>query len=148
VGCGLAHYADYLERRYDDIRYTGIDLSSAMIELAGRRRSDLDLRVANLLDIQDGLSYDVVNANGIFYLLGDEAPDLVPRLVERMWSLARVAMAFNSLSAWAPSRDPNEYQAHPLETAEMCRQFSPRIVLRHDYMPHDFTIYVYRGGHG
>ena len=144
VGCGLAHYADFLEAHHDGVRYAGIDLSPAMIDLARRRRPDLDLAVGNVLDLGYNHRADIVNANGIFYLLGEEAPSLFPRLIERMWELAERALAFNSLSTWAPRCEEGEFQADPLETVAMCRRLSPWVVLRHDYMPHDFTVYVYR----
>src|SRR5437763_714550 len=64
VGCGLAHYADYLEARCRDVDYVGIDLSSEMIAAARRRRPDLDLRVGNALDVDTAERFDVVSANG------------------------------------------------------------------------------------
>jgi SAM-dependent methyltransferase len=146
VGCGLADYADYLQGRFADVEYEGIDLSPALIEHARERRPDLNLRVANVLDDEIEGPYDVVHALGIFYLLGDDAPEIMRRLIKRMWNLARVAVAISALSTWAPERYEQEFQADPAETLAFCRSLSPTpwIVLRHDYMPHDFTLFLYR----
>src|SRR6266511_289835 len=92
VGCGLAGFADHLAARYPVVEYVGIDLSPAVIASARRERPHLDLRVANVLELDE--RFDIVTANGIFYLLGADAPALMRRLVEHMWSLAGEAVAF------------------------------------------------------
>jgi SAM-dependent methyltransferase len=143
VGCGLAHFADHLAEAGMDVEYVGVDLSPAMVALARERRPDLDIREANILH-EDLGAFDVVIANGIFYLLGDGAPGLMRALVERMWAHAGRALAFNSLSAWAPDPEAGEFHADPLQTLAWSRELTPRLVLRHDYHTRDFTIYAYR----
>ncbi|MEA2494980.1 MAG: hypothetical protein QOJ29_2891, partial [Thermoleophilaceae bacterium] len=108
VGCGLGHLADYLEQRGFDVSYTGVDLSPRMIELAQERRADLDVRVADILTDDIG-RFDVVIANGIFYLLGEHAEEMMRTLVTRMFELARAAIAFNSLSTWASDQEEGEF---------------------------------------
>lgn len=143
VGCGLAHFADHLDSLDLGVTYTGVDLSPAMIGLAKERRPDLDVRVANILE-EDLGEFDVVMANGIFYLLGDDAEGLMRRLVERMWTHAGRALAFNSLSAWAADAEAGEFYADPASTFEWARTLTPFLTLRHDYHTRDFTIYAYR----
>ncbi|MEI8292955.1 MAG: class I SAM-dependent methyltransferase [bacterium] len=144
VGCGFADYAGFLSDRHRDVEYHGIDLSPAMIEMARQARPDLDLRVANILDLPEDVSYDVVSANGIFYLLGTEAPFLMRRLVGEMFRRSRRGVVFNSLSTWASIQEDGEFYADPLEVVAWCRELSPWVVLRHDYLPHDFTVFVAR----
>lgn len=84
VGCGFADYARYLAETVGPVTYTGIDLSSRMIQEGKRLSPHLDLRVANLL-ATDVTSWDVVTANGIFYLLGEEARNLMPQLIRAMF---------------------------------------------------------------
>ena len=129
------------------MRYTGVDLSPAMIALAKERRPDLDVRVANILE-EDLGEFDVVMANGIFYLLGEDAEALMRRLVERMWAHAGRALAFNSLSAWGPDPEPGEFYADPAATLAWTRELTPYLALRHDYHTRDFTIYAYRDRRG
>ncbi len=143
VGCGFADYARYLAETVGPVTYTGIDLSSRMIQEGKRLSPHLDLRVANLL-ATDVTSWDVVTANGIFYLLGEEARNLMPQLIRAMFERAGMAVAFNSLSSWAARQEPGEFYADPLETVTFCRTLSPWVVLRHNYFPHDFTVYLYR----
>jgi SAM-dependent methyltransferase len=147
VGCGFADYADYLSTHGSGVQYSGVDLSYRMIEIAHQRHLDLDLRVGNILDAVEPGQFNVVNANGIFYLLGPAAADMMQTIIQRLFELAGEAVAFNSLSTWASQREPDEYYADPIETFEFCRTLTPWVVLRHDYLPHDFTIYMYRQPH-
>lgn len=144
VGCGFADYADFLEARFSGVQYTGVDLSSRMHQEARRRRPDLELFQESILDRDDRRMFDVVTANGVFYLLGDEAQSRMRQLVARMFALARRAVAFNSLSMWASERSPEEFYADPCDVLDFCRQITPWVTLRHDYLPHDFTVYMYR----
>ena len=144
VGCGFADFATFLEGRFPGLRYSGIDLCSAMIVEAQRNHPDLDLRVANISDASFDRTFDVVTANGIFYLLGEQAWPMMRQMIERMYDLATSAVAFNSLSVWARDQEAGEFYADPLQVVSFCRQLTPRVVLRHDYHPRDFTIYLYK----
>lgn len=144
VGCGFADYADYLAAHHEGVTYAGVDLSGEMIARARAAHPDLNLRVANILEEPAGEPHDVVSANGIFYLLGEDAPVLMPRLVRAMFARCREAVVFNSLSTWANIHESGEFYADPLETLAWCREISPWVTLRHDYLPHDFMIVIRR----
>lgn len=143
VGCGFADFGVYLKDRFAGVRYVGIDLSPRMIEEARRLQPELDLRVGNVLDQEGDQNYDVVTANGIFYLLGVNAPETMKRIIGKMFELASKAVLFNTLSSWAPDQVPGEFYADPLKVLELVRTLSSRLVLRHDYHSRDFTITMY-----
>ena len=143
VGCGFADWWTYLRDNVGDVTYTGVDLSSGMIAEAKRRHPDVNVRVANILDDEVQGSFDVVVANGIFYLLGDDAEKIMRAIVTKMFSLCRRATVFTTLSAWGPPEE-GEFFADPLATLDWCRTLTPWVTLRHDYHARDFAIYLYR----
>ncbi len=144
VGCGFADYADFLDVERRKIHYTGIDLTPSLVEEARRRHPRLAISVMNILEMKGEKSFDIVNANGIFYLLREEPVAMMQKIITRMFGLARLGIVFSSLSMWAPTREADEFYADPLETLSFCRTLTPWVVLRHDYLPHDFTIYASR----
>ena len=144
VGCGFGDFYRYLASRFAGVRYSGIDICPAMVQQARQLSPELDVRVANLLDESVGGEFDLVTANGILYLLGDEAWPIMQDLVTRMYALARQAVAFNSLSAWASDKERGEFYPDPLLVLEFCRTLTPWVALRHDYHPRDFTIYMHK----
>jgi SAM-dependent methyltransferase len=144
IGCGFADYATFLASQIGNVAYTGFDLSPRMIEEAKQLHRDLDLRVRNILTDPPSLAFDVVTANGIFYLLGAQAQTLMHDLIRAMFTAARHAVAFNSLSSWATDQEAGEFYADPLATAAFCHSLTPRLVLRHDYHTRDFTLFLYK----
>lgn len=144
VGCGFADFATFLGGRFPGLRYSGIDLCDAMVNEAQRNHPRLDLRVANIFDAAFDRTFDVVTANGIFYLLGDQAWPMMRQMIERMYALATQAVAFNSLSPWATDQEAGEFYADPLQVVDFCRRLTPWVVLSHDYHPRDFTVYLYK----
>jgi SAM-dependent methyltransferase len=144
VGCGFADFADFLEARGNHVSYTGIDITEEAIQIARDRRPDLDLRVANVLDLPAMPTFEIVVANGIFYLIDQDAEQLMQQVVSRMVALSTEVVAFTSLSTWADSQQSGEWHADPARTLDFCRSLSPRVVLRHDYHPADFAVYLYR----
>ena len=144
VGCGFADFHRFLRDRFGEVRYSGIDVCPAMVEEACRLDPGCEVKVANILDHSIRERFDLVTANGIFYLLGDEAWPTMQEIVRRMYAVAEHAVAFNSLSSWAEEKEAGEFYADPAEVLQFCRTLTPWVVLRHDYHPGDFTIYMYK----
>lgn len=140
VGCGPGDFADHVG---DGVKYTGVDISPRMVEIASQRRPGREFRVANVLE-EDLGEHDVVVANGIFYRLRDDPEATMRRIVERLWAHARLAVAFTSLSSLFPEQEPGEFYADPFNTARWATSLTPRVVLRTDYHPRDFAVYLYR----
>jgi SAM-dependent methyltransferase len=149
VGCGLGDFLLWLQRARITVDYLGIDITPAMIELAQKRMPDGKFQVANLLAQPGSLQqqYDFVFASGVFTHRQQNPTAYLQDMVRAMFARCRRALAFNSLSLWAPQQDAGEFYADPLATLEFCRTLTPWVTLRHDYMPHDLTIYLYREQH-
>ncbi|WP_054031283.1 class I SAM-dependent methyltransferase [Desulfatitalea tepidiphila] len=145
VGCGFADLLDFLVSRNWNVHYTGYDLNGALIEQAKSRFPQGTFEVRDLLAEPDlSPRFDYVVASGIFYLRRKDAPAYVEEMVGRMFSLCRKGLAFNTLSIRAVAREPGELYADPAKILTMCLNLTPRVVLRHDYLPHDFSIYMYK----
>ena len=144
VGCGFGDLGEFLQRRYEGVRYTGIDISARMIEEGRRVHPELELREANVLELEEEGSFDVVLAQGIFYLLGEGAEEKMHRLIHTMFRLAREAVAFSAVSAWAERKEPGEFYADPLRLLGFAHGLTTSVVLRHDYHAGDLTMYLYR----
>jgi RimJ/RimL family protein N-acetyltransferase len=146
IGCGQGDLLDWLRASGMDVNYEGIDITPAMIEVAKKRFPGAAFKAADLLaePAPSAPRYDLVVASGIFYKRAVAPFDHMMAMVARFFALARHAVAFNSLSAWATDREPGEFYADPEMVLRRCRALTPWVVLRHDYHPRDFTIYLYR----
>ncbi len=140
VGCGLGDFYAYLRQQDIETTYTGLDLTPAMIDRARERFPQVRLHTGNLLEY-DGPGADVVVASGLFAFVN--LAQVVPML-QRMVALCGVAVACNFLSDSTPVRHPREFYADPGAMLRHARRLTPYVTLRHDYMHHDFTLFLYR----
>jgi SAM-dependent methyltransferase len=135
VGCGVG---DLLGRQMPG-RYTGWDISGALIGAARGNWPGADFHVRDLYASTEERAFDYVVASGLFQF----ADPLRLRVgVERMWALCRKAVAFNFLTR--ADDTPGEHWHDPLAVLAFCRTLTPRVVLRMDYLPNDATVYLYR----
>ena len=146
VGCGMGDFYEWLKATRMEVEYTGIDITPKMIEIAQQRFQKLRFELKNLLNGTEDQEecYDFIVASGIFAHKQKAPFEFLETMVSEMFSLCNNAVAFNSLSSWAPMQKTGEFYADPLKTVSFCRTLTPQVVLRHDYHPRDFTIYMYR----
>jgi len=142
VGCGTGDFYGYLKKKFNDINYEGIDLSEKMVTLCKSKYGENLFKQKNVLDYIN--KKDFIIANGVFYLIRKNPEKNMQILINYMFSLCCKGVAFNSLSSWATKKEEKEFYADPLKTLEFCSTFTHKVVLRHDYLPHDFTIYMYK----
>ena len=146
VGCGLGDLHKWLVKNGKKVKYTGVDVTPAMIEKARENIGDADFMAADISDPDIELGqYDYVFASGIFYLLESDPEESMKKIIAKLFDLSLKGIAFNSLSSWSKVKQEDEFYADPLKTLEFCRTLSPFVTMRHDYHPSDFTIYVRQG---
>lgn len=144
IGCGFADYYDFLSAKYPHIDYHGVDLSVSMISMARKIHPNLHLEVRNVFENAPEKKYDIVTANGIFYLLGNNAWKLMCCFIQKMYDMSEEVVAFNSLSTWTKDKEIGEFYANPEKTLAFCKTISPWVALRHDYHSRDFSIFIYK----
>jgi hypothetical protein len=147
IGCGYGALVDALPLRRPS-RYTGYDLSSAMVHAASRRyfgREDLAF-TSNEAEVPIA---DFTVASGIFSVKGDISDqdwwDYCIETIAFMRKRSKRGFAFNMLTAYSDvdRMRSNLFYADPLATFSHCRTtFSPWVALLHDYGLYEFTIRV------
>jgi len=149
VGCGLADLHAWLLAQGTPHHYVGLDITPAMVAQASLRFPDIAVHQGDALTsaLFPQQSFDYVFASGLFYLRQTQPLAYLQDTVAKLFALCRRGLAFNSLSAWSPRQDPQEFYADPQAVLACCRALTPRLVLRHDYHPGDFTMYLYREPH-
>jgi len=145
VGAGLGDLYGYLVQRGISVDYTGYDITPAMVEASRARWPGARFDVRDILTSGDQEeSFDYVLASGIFTFHTEEAMAFLDRMVRRMFALCRRGVALNLLSSLAPETEPDEFVADPPTVLRMCQAITPYVALRHDYFPHDFSLYLRR----
>jgi ubiquinone/menaquinone biosynthesis C-methylase UbiE len=140
VGCGLGHLVDYLISKEFTGTYKGIDIVDQMILRAQKRHPDYYFETNDIDSILEN-SHDYVLASGLFAFVNfKHIEDTLPSIFAR----ATKGLAFNCLSILAASKDEGLVYQNPTEILHLCKSMSPQVSLRHDYLLHDFTIYMHK----
>lgn len=144
LGCGLGDFYSFLNEKNIACDYTGWDLSGKMIDACRQKYPGATFDQVDVLCTTDEHTFDVVFGSGLFCIpLEDET--FYERIMARMFAMCREAAAFNMISAYVDYREDYLRYADPCAVFDFCKKnLSRYVALRHDYMPFEFTVYVYR----
>jgi SAM-dependent methyltransferase len=149
VGCGFGDLHSYLERKGIHVRYTGLDIQPAFIEEARRRHPADEFFCKDIESFEPKHPPDYVLISGTFNVKFREDQEAwVFRMLRRMFGWAKRGVGINMLSTYY---DPGHFRGdmfycapeHALAEAHAITRW---VTLRHDYLPHDFTLYLYGKG--
>jgi SAM-dependent methyltransferase len=146
VGCGFADLFDHLAQQGWEGDYHGIDIVPGLLAEARRRHPALDLQEADIGTYEPAGPFDVVVASGVFNarLRSEDNREHITRSVERMYALCRRAVCVDFMSTYVDFQHPDAWHTDPAWALELGRGLSKRLRLRHDYMPFEFALVVYR----
>jgi SAM-dependent methyltransferase len=149
VGCGFGDLHDYLARRGIPVRYTGLDIQKAFIDEARVRHPADEFFCEDIERFEPNSIFDYVLISGTFNVKFREDQEAwVYRMLRRMFSWARRGVGINLLSTYY---DPGHFRddmfyCPPERAFTEAHGITRWVTLRHDYLPHDFTLYLYRKG--
>lgn len=148
LGCGYGALLDYLREKYATYAYLGVDVSSEMIQAAGRRHVAVNqARFITSAEPDQVADYGV--ASGIFNVrLGRsdaEWFDYLQGTLDVLDRTSRLGFAFNCLTSYSDEEKKRDYlyYANPSKLFDLCKcRYSRQVALLHDYGLYEFTILI------
>lgn len=146
VGCGFGDLYGFLRERGWKGDYLGVDLVPDLIEEATRQYPDATFRVCDFEKHAFDRQYDIVIASGIFNfrLQGDDNYGHIFRMLSKMYAVSSVGVAVDFMSNWVDFQHPVAFHTDPAALVDIVKGISRRFVIRQDYMPYEFALYLYR----
>ncbi len=146
VGCGFGDFLAFLVERDIHPLYTGLDVCEPMIERCEERFPAGAGRfvAGDALDHEPDQPYDYVVASGLFGLDSPGARERIVPTLERMFSWSRTALAVNFLSSRYEKQVEGRIYVEPGKALEAALALTPAVRLDHNYLPNDFTLYLYK----
>jgi SAM-dependent methyltransferase len=146
VGCGFSDLFGYLQSIGWKGRYVGIDLVPVLLDEARQRYPGVEVYCQDLLEGAELGTFDYVVASGIFNakLHHESNTHHIAAMLQKMFELSTVAVAADFLSTLVDFQAPDAFHSNPLDILKTCLGLSRRSVLRHDYLPFEFCVYMYR----
>jgi len=148
-GCGYGAFFDYLKDRpvMDGSRYTGIDMSAAMIQQAQTTIEDTRATFQRHLIATEATDYTFVCGTYNMNMGADEDEwaDYVKASLAQLWSKTNKALGFNMLRSDAPEKYQSLYYADGEEFLDFCRNnLSPDVTYSNDNPLPDWTLFIRR----
>jgi SAM-dependent methyltransferase len=146
AGCGFGDFLAFLVERDIHPMYTGLDVCEPMIERCEERFPPGAGRfiAGDVLDHEPDQAYDYLVASGLFGLDSPGARERIVPTLERMFGWCRIGPAVNvRRAAYAPLVDGRIY-LEPAQALNAALALTPAVRLEHNYLPNDFTLYLYR----
>jgi len=140
IGCGYGDLNSYLKgKKYS---YTGIDVVPEMIKLA-EGKYDREFINTDFTRYMPERRFDIIIASGIFNVF-DGGYALIDSYFEKALAMCNEGICFNFLSDKVEWKLKNHFHSSPEAIMAMAYNYSRNIILRNDYMPFEFTIFVYK----
>jgi SAM-dependent methyltransferase len=141
-GCGFGDLFGYARERGISLDYTGLDINPDLIKVARERYPACRFLCHDVFESPLDEMFDVVLSSGVHNFRLSDNQGFIERSFEIFNKLSTVGFAANFLSTRVNFRhEQNSYTA-PEDMLALALRYSPRVVLRHDYMPFEFTVFV------
>jgi len=142
VGCGLGDLYGFIREKKINVTYTGIDILDDMVNEAGRRYPEASFLSGDMFsqDLFSEGEYDVVYSSGIFNLNLGNNRKFLKRALPVFFKVASQWVVFNLLDPDHPVQSEKYSYFEPEEVIPWVAEYSNRICVVRDYVPHDFTV--------
>lgn len=143
-GCGKGDFYGFLRENFIEADYSGFDITPGFIELAGRKYPECSFRVFDIEEEPLEEDFDYIFLCGVFNNRAEGADETIRNILRLLFPHARKGLVFNALSSRASAKAVELHYTSPDDIVSFAlKELTPLVVLRHDYSPEDFTLYMY-----
>ena len=146
IGCGFGDLNAFLGGRAEPYNYIGCDLCEFLIEEARTHHPDCQFISGDFLAIEFDQHMDWVVASGPFnHKL--EAMDnyaFIHEVMRKNFTIVQDGFSFDFISDKVDFIDDDLFYASPEKILSFAFGLSRNVVLRSDYMPFEFSLFVFK----
>ncbi len=144
VGCGFGDLYGFFHKKRIKIKYTGVDINSQLLEIGMELYPSAVFEEMDFEEFPLEKKFDWAFASGIFNFKLKNNDQFIKNTLSKMFSLSKKGVAVDFLSSYVDFQNGGAYYSNPEQIFSFCKKLSRRITLRHDYMPFEFCIYIYK----
>ena len=145
-GCGFGDFYHYLKaiKGIQNFSYKGIDINENLINTGRKQYPEADFWVGDIVKDNFTQQFDFIFSSGVFNhkLLKRNEYEFIEETLVKINELSKKGFAVNFLSDKVDFELEHTFHSNPGKILEIAYKFSKNVVLRNDYMPFEFTVYV------
>ena len=145
VGCGFGNLYDFLKNKNLSFSYKGIDINPKIISLAKEKHPNISFETLDFGNYQNE-KYDYIFCSGALSFKVPNYKQFYFEYIKKMFDYSNIGIAFNMLNDKNNTNpgDDKLFATYSVEEVKnFCLTFTNNIIIREDYLPNDFTIYLY-----
>lgn len=147
VGCGFADFYKFLRLHGWKGQYTGIDIVPGLLAEARKQHPDIRLLQADIGSDDFSIeNHDYVIASGIMNatLPSGQTEQNIIRNLKQMFRIANKAVCVDFMTTHVDFQKPGAWHTSPAWILGIGYEMTPRVMLRNDYMPYEFSLFLFR----
>jgi ubiquinone/menaquinone biosynthesis C-methylase UbiE len=147
IGCGFGDLNRVITKKYGSTyQYIGIDIVDSLVEEGRFRYPQKNIKFINadFLDYSFKSDFDIVVASGLFNLKFEKSKNdlFVKKVLKKAWKICKEGIAFDFLSDKVDYKLKHTYHNNPEQILKTAYELSRNVVLRNDYIPFEFCLFV------
>jgi len=142
IGCGFGDFLTYLNVKKRNIEYTGIDINPIFIKIAKSIHSSGSFQKRDIEITKFSKKFDWSFAIGTTNMKGNY--DYVENLMTEMLKISKKGIAMDFMSSYVDFKRKGSSHFSPEKIFKIAKKLSKRVSIRHDYLPFEFCVYVYK----
>ena len=149
-GCGLGYLYEYLKLRYSNLNYHGYDIMPDFISNCKNKFEDNNSRFS-LVQPEKKIEkkFDVVVASGVFNLKSSESKaesmEYAFSKIKELYECSKQLFIVDFPSQYVDFKHPEAQHFNINEVTDFCiNNLSRKFIIRHDKLPYEFTLVVWR----
>jgi SAM-dependent methyltransferase len=148
IGCGLASYYEFLKSRGLKVNYIGYDIVEPFIAVNVERFPEAQFEVRDVS--RDGVAHRADYAvmcqvfNNKYASVSND--EVVKNAIAQAFAAVSTAVSIDLRTNYVNYREADTHYFSPEEMFAFAKTLTPFVKLRHDYLPFDFTLMLYKEG--
>lgn len=145
-GCGFGDVYDYLLQNKINLDYEGVDINHDLINAGKEIYPDANLICKDFLNCQTESVYDYIISSGVHNLKLENNWEFIEKTFDRFNKCSSKGFAINFISNKIDAQfsKGHIYYSDPSKILNLAYKYSNRVILRNDYMPFEFTVFVFK----
>lgn len=146
VGCGFGDFLKYLNNKKWSGRYRGVDLVDDLLAEALIQNPKGQFANIDILNNTFEEKFEYVISSGIFNakLISENNYKFAELMLSKMFEIATKGVAVDFLSTYVDFEQENNFHSDPSIIFKIAKTITKRVTIRHDYLPYEFTLYMYK----
>lgn len=146
IGCGLAHYYEYLRGRGIAVQYIGYDFMEKFIAEDRKRYPEATFEVHDATNDPIRHTADYAVMCQVFNNRFSDAnnTEVVKAVLRKAFAAVRIGLSIDMISSYVNYQEPDMWYFSPEEMFGFAQTLTPFVRLRHDYAPRHFTLFLFK----